>query len=109
MGDHYRDFSEHYFTDRYENEWGASYNFDGEASRPVRNFTVGNAVYRVRDFHIDGLRIDAAQAMFGASNEHIIAEITHAVRAAAAPRKAYVVVENQSQERRMIESPDRGG
>lgn len=109
MGDRYRAFSEHYFTDRYENEWGASFNFDGEASRAVRDFIVGNAVYWIRDFHLDGLRIDAAQAMFDASDEHIIAEITRAVRAAAAPRKVYVVVENQSQERRMIETRDRGG
>lgn len=109
LGDHYRQYSEHYFTDRYENEWGASFNYDGEHARPVRDFIVGNAVYWVSDFHIDGLRIDAAQAMFDASNEHIIAEITRSVREAAGHRDAFVVVENQPQEHRMIDPPERGG
>jgi maltooligosyltrehalose trehalohydrolase len=109
IGDHYRAYSEHYFTTRYENEWGASFNFDGEGSRAVRDFVTGNAVYWIRDFHLDGLRIDAAQAMFDASEEHILAEITRSVRAAAGGRATYVVVENQPQEHRMIDPPERGG
>lgn len=109
IGDHYRAYSEHYFTTRYENEWGASFNYDGEGSRAVRDFVTGNAVYWIRDFHLDGLRIDAAQAMFDASEEHILAEITRSVRAAAGGRATYVVVENQPQEHRMIDPPERGG
>jgi maltooligosyltrehalose trehalohydrolase len=109
VGDHYRTYSEHYFTDRYKNEWGASFNFDGEGARAVRDFIVGNAAYWIRNFHIDGLRIDAVQATFDASDDHIIAEITRAVRAAAGSRQTYVVVENQPQERRMIDQPERGG
>ncbi|MET3925593.1 alpha-amylase family glycosyl hydrolase [Devosia sp. 2618] len=109
LGDHYHAYSDHYFTTRYENEWGASFNFDGEGSRAVRDFIVGNAVYWVRDFHLDGLRIDAAQAMFDASDDHIIAEISRSIRAAAGSRQLYLVVENQPQEHRMIDSPERGG
>lgn len=109
LGDHYRAYSDHYFTDRYENEWGASFNYDGGNARPVRDFIIGNAVYWVRDFHFDGLRIDAAQAMFDASSEHIIAEITRAVREAAGPRQVYVLVENQPQQHLMIDPPERGG
>ena len=109
LGDHYRAYSEHYFTDRYENEWGASFNYDGENARPVRDFIIGNAVYWVRDFHFDGLRIDAVQAMFDASSEHIVAEMTRAVREAAGPRRVYVVVENQPQQHLMIDAPARGG
>lgn len=109
LGDHYAAYSEHYFTDRYENEWGASFNYDGEHASAVRDFIVGNAVYWIRDFHLDGLRIDAAQAMFDNSAEHIITEITRAIREVATERQVYVVVENQPQERRMIEAPERGG
>lgn len=109
LGDHYRAYSDYYFTSRYENEWGASFNFDGEGARAVRDFIIDNAVYWIRDFHLDGLRIDAVQAMFDSSERHILAELTEAVREAAKPRSAYVVVENQPQERRMIESPDIGG
>lgn len=109
LGDHYRGYSDHFFTDRYENEWGASFNYDGEGSRAVRDFIVGNAVYWVEQFHLDGLRIDAVQALFDASPEHILSEIARAVRAAAAPRTAYMVVENQPQERAMIAPLEAGG
>lgn len=109
IGDHHRNFSEDYFTDRYENEWGASFNFDGDNSRPVRDFIIQNAVYWIRDFHIDGLRLDATQAMFDSSDEHIIAELTRNVRAVAPDKPIYVIAENHPQDRVLIESPDEGG
>lgn len=109
LGDHYRAYSEHYLTTRYENEWGPSFNYDGQGARAVRDFIVGNAVCWIADFHLDGLRIDAAQAMHDASDDHIIAEITRSVRAAGGARQTYVVVENQPQEHRMIDSPEHGG
>ncbi|QQR34835.1 malto-oligosyltrehalose trehalohydrolase [Devosia oryziradicis] len=109
LGDHYRAYSEHYFTDRYENEWGASFNYDDDGARGVRDFIIGNAVYWIRDFHFDGLRLDAVQAMFDSSEQHIVAEITQAVREAAGGRQVYVLVENQPQEHLMIDPPDRGG
>ena len=108
-GDHFRAYSDHYFTDRYKNEWGASFNFDGEGSQAVRDFTIANAVMWVEDFHIDGLRLDATQAMFDSSDEHIIAELTRAVRAAAGDRTVYVVAENHPQDRLLIEPPAEGG
>ncbi len=109
LGDHFRAYSDQFFTEAYENEWGASFNFDGEGARAVRDFIIGNAVYWVKEFHLDGLRIDAAQAMFDGSETHIIAELAEAVRAAAAPREAYIVVENQPQEHLMIDPADAGG
>jgi maltooligosyltrehalose trehalohydrolase len=109
LGDHYTAYSAHYFTKRYENEWGASFNYDGHGARAVRDFIVSNAIYWIKDFHLDGLRIDAAQAMFDASDEHIIAEITRSVREAGGTRQTYIVVENQPQEHRMIDPPERGG
>ncbi|WP_449394380.1 malto-oligosyltrehalose trehalohydrolase [Devosia riboflavina] len=109
LDDHYRAYSDLYLTSRYENEWGAGFNFDGQGARAVRDFIIGNAVYWISDFHIDGLRIDAVQAMFDSSEEHILAELTTAVRAAALPRTVYMAVENQPQQRRMIEAPATGG
>ena len=109
LGDHYRTYADHYFTDKYENEWGATFNFDGPGARAVRDFTVGNAEYWIRDFHLDGLRIDATQALFDSSGEHIIAEIARACRAGAENRAVYLLAENQPQDRRLIEAPDAGG
>lgn len=109
LGDHYRAFSEHYFTTRHENEWGASFNYDGESARAVRDFIIGNAVYWITDFHIDGLRVDAVQALADESQPHILTELIGAVRKAAEGRSIYIVVENQPQERLMIAPPDEGG
>lgn len=109
LGDHYRAYSDHFLTSRSEDQWGAGFNFDAEGSRAVRDFIIDNAVYWIRDFHLDGLRVDAVQAMFDSSDRHILAELAEAVREAAKPRSAYIVVENQPQERRMIESPGIGG
>lgn len=109
LGEHYHAYSDHYLTSREEDEWGSGFNFDGEHAQAVRDFIIGNAVYWIREFHIDGLRIDAVQAMIDGSEDHILSALTRAVREAASPRSAYVVVENQPQERRMIEAPENGG
>lgn len=111
LGNHFAAYSEHYFTSRYEIEWGAGFNFDDyeHGAGAVRDFIVGNAVYWVAEFHLDGLRLDAVQAMHDSSDKHIVAEIIGAVRAASEPRTAYFVVENQPQQRQMIEIPAQGG
>ena len=109
LGQLYGAYSEHYFTKRHESEWGPSFNFDDEAARAVRDYIIGNAIYWIEDFHLDGLRIDAVQAMIDTSSLHIVAELTDAVRRAGGPRRTYVAVENQPQERRMIDRPVDGG
>ena len=77
--------------------------------RRAREFVVQNAVYWVREFHFDGLRLDATQALFDDSETHIIAEIADAARAAAPERQLFMVAENQPQDRRLVESRDIGG
>lgn len=109
LGDHYGAYSDRFFTDRHENEWGPSFDFDGDHSRPVRDFVVDNAVYWITEFHLDGLRIDAVQAMIDTSEHHIVAELTAAVRRCAGDRKTYVLVENQPQQQRMVAKPSDGG
>ena len=47
-----------YFTDKHHTEWGEAINFDGPAG-PVRDFVAENAAYWIREFHLDGLRLDA--------------------------------------------------
>ena len=108
-GNYLKEFSATYFTDRYRNEWGEPINFDGEDSRPVRDFVVANAGYWIDEFHLDGLRLDATQQMFDASPRHILAEIGERVRAAAHGRATYVVAENEPQLARIARPPAQGG
>lgn len=109
LGDSYSTYSTSYLTRTHDTEWGAGFNFDGEGARAVRDFIVGNAVYWVSDFHLDGLRIDAVQAMVDDSEEHILVEIGRAARLAAGPRTLYLTVENQPQQRAMVDAPETGG
>jgi maltooligosyltrehalose trehalohydrolase len=48
-----------YFTKRYATPWGEAVNLDGPDSDEVRRFLVDNALMWLRDYHLDGLRIDA--------------------------------------------------
>ncbi|MDZ7733580.1 MAG: hypothetical protein U5R31_11250 [Acidimicrobiia bacterium] len=52
-----------YFTDQYVTPWGPAVNFDGAGSDGVRRYLVENAVRWIRDFHLDGLRLDAVHAI----------------------------------------------
>jgi maltooligosyltrehalose trehalohydrolase len=64
----------------------------------VRAFFIENARYWVREFHVDGLRLDATQQIFDRSPRHVLAEVSAAAREAAAPRRILLVAENESQD-----------
>ncbi|HTL70149.1 MAG TPA: malto-oligosyltrehalose trehalohydrolase [Candidatus Eisenbacteria bacterium] len=110
-GNYLREFSDDYFTDRYRNDWGPALNFDGPASRPVREYFVRNAAYWISEFHLDGLRLDATQNIEDAGDPHVIAEIAEAARAAAARarRKILVIAENELQDTRLLVPAAEGG
>ncbi len=108
-GNYLKCFSESYFTDRYKNEWGEAVNFDGPDSGPVREFVLANARYWTEEYHLDGLRLDATQQMFDASDVHILAAITREVRRAGGRRNTIVIGENEPQHARLVRPPERGG
>ena len=68
-----------YFTDRYSTPWGKAINYDDADCDPVREWVLQSAVGLVRDFGIDGLRLDAIHAIFDASAEHIVAAVARRV------------------------------
>jgi maltooligosyltrehalose trehalohydrolase len=90
-------FSPHYFSRRYRTDWGAPFNFDGDHNAGVRDFIIGNACYWVREFHLDGFRLDATQSIFDASQIHVLAELTQRARVVAQPRRIIFVAENEPQ------------
>ena len=108
-GNYLKSFAPHYFTSRYENEWGEAINFDGNDAGPVREFFLTNAGYWIDEFHLDGLRLDATQQIFDASTPHILTEIARRVRQAARGRSTFLVAENEPQHVRLVKSEDEGG
>jgi maltooligosyltrehalose trehalohydrolase len=108
-GNYLLQFSEDYFRDSRQTEWGEPLNFDGASSEHVRAFYKANARYWIEEFHMDGLRLDATQSIFDDSDVHILAEIAREVRRAASGRATFIVAENEPQHTRLVRTPERGG
>ena len=102
-------FSKDYFSERYKNEWGDALNFDGPNAEPVREFFLSNAAYWIDEFHLDGLRLDATQQIFDASEVHLLADLSQRVEAVAPERHKYLVAENERQEARLVRPLHAGG
>src|SRR6185312_8070655 len=96
-GNYLTQFSDDYFHREHSTEWGDAINFDGDNSGPVREFFSGNVEYWIREFHFDGLRFDATQAIRDKSREHILSEMAGAARSAAGTREIILVAENEEQ------------
>lgn len=107
-GNYLRRFSPHYLSTE-PTEWGEAINYDGEQSGPVRELVIANACEWVREFHLDGLRLDATQSIFDGSERHVLAELAAAVRAAAAGRKVLVIAENEPQRASNLLPVEEGG
>ena len=96
-----------YFTHKHETPWGASLNVDDAQSDPVREWVCQSAEQWARDFHFDGLRLDAIHAIVDSSPEHLVAEIArrvHAVRPGA-----LVIAESGLNDPRVTRVPEIGG
>jgi maltooligosyltrehalose trehalohydrolase len=102
-------FSRRYASDRYRTDWGPAPNFDGPGSGPVREYFLANAAYWIDEFHLDGLRLDATQNIYDASEDHILAAMARRVRAAAKGRATLLVAENEPQHSQLVRGQDEGG
>ena len=71
-----------YFTDVATTDWGPAVNLDGPGSDFVRGFVLDNAEQWVTGYGVDGLRLDAVQALFDRSSVHILEELAARVHAA---------------------------
>ncbi len=100
-----------YFTSRHKTPWGDAINYDDDGSLPVRRFIVENALYWLCEYHLDGLRLDAARTICDDSRQHIVAEI--AARAhqfgAAEGRTIIVAVESDENLPRYVLPVEKGG
>lgn len=94
---------------REASEWGQALNFDEAGSEFMRALVTDNAAYWIDEFHLDGLRLDATQAISDRSPRHVVTELVEAARAAAAGKRIFVVAENEPQKSRFVRSIDRGG
>lgn len=100
-----------YFSEHHQTNWGPAVNLDGPDSHEVRRFVIDNALMWLRDFHADGLRLDAVHAIVDDSAVHILEELAQEVRALATHlgRPLFVVAESDRNDPRFVRSRDAGG
>ncbi len=92
-----------FFNPDHQTPWGAAINYDGDQARTVRDFMIGNALYWVREFHADGLRMDAIHAIRDDSPQHIAQEVCAALRdGPGRTRHVHVVLENDTNQARWL-------
>jgi maltooligosyltrehalose trehalohydrolase len=96
-----------YFTNKHETPWGASLNVDDPHCDAVREWVCQSAEQWVRDFHLDGLRMDAIHAIVDSSPEHLVAEVARRVHAARPG--ALVIAESGLNDPRVMRVPEIGG
>jgi maltooligosyltrehalose trehalohydrolase len=96
----------------YQTAWGSDVvNFDGPGSDEVRRFVIDNALMWLRDYHCDGLRLDAVHAIIDQSATHILEALAVEVNALAAHvgRPLFLIAESDLNAPRMVRSIDAGG
>jgi len=100
-----------YFTTEIRTPWGDGVNLSGPESREVRRFFIDNALMWLRDYHFDGLRLDAIHALADESTLHFLEELATEVRhlESALDRPLWVIAESDLNDPRLIRAPDFGG
>lgn len=91
-GNYIAGYAPEFFHPERHTPWGAAIAYDASA---VRAFLVGNALYWLRDFHLDGLRLDAVDhIMDDNSDEELLFEIARRVRAEITDRPIHLMTED---------------
>jgi maltooligosyltrehalose trehalohydrolase len=100
-----------YFSDHYHTPWGPAVNFDGPHSGEVRRFFCDNALMWLRDYHFDGLRLDAVHAIFDMSARPFLEQLGDEVQQLGqqTKRRLVVIAESDLNDPRLIRPRERGG
>lgn len=97
------------FTDKHHTPWGNAINLDDVYSEGVRGFFIDNALHWLREYHFDGLRLDATHALVDDSEEHFLKELAHAVADLEDGPRRYLIAEDSRNLNHIIRPWDDGG
>ena len=91
--------------------WGQAMNFDGPGSDGVRQFFIENARMWLRDYHIDGLRLDAVHAIIDSSAMHFLEELSESIRELEIEvgRHLVLIAESDLNDPRVVTRTELGG
>ncbi|GAA4606954.1 malto-oligosyltrehalose trehalohydrolase [Actinoallomurus liliacearum] len=100
-----------YFTDAHQTPWGPAVNVDQAGSDEVRAYILGNALMWLRDYHLDGLRLDAVHAIRDQRALHLLEELAASVSrlSARTGREMFLIAESDLNDPRLVTSREAGG
>ncbi|MNO82424.1 Malto-oligosyltrehalose trehalohydrolase [compost metagenome] len=99
QGNYLGRYASRFFHKDQTTPWGSAIDF---GAPEVREYFIGNAEMWVRDYRVDGLRIDAVHAI---SDKEFLHELATRVRAVAEGRHLHLVLENEDNQAALL----RGG
>lgn len=100
-----------YITDRHRTPWGDAMNMEQEGSDQVRRFFIDNAIMWMRDFHVDGLRLDAIHEIIDRSAIHFLEQLSAEVDnlSAAVGRRLVLIAESDLNDPKIVKPIEAGG
>ncbi len=100
-----------YLTDAHKTPWGGAVNLEDAGSREVRRFFLDNALMWMRDFHIDGLRLDAVHALVDRSAIHFLEQLAAETETLSAilARQLVLIAESDLNDPRIVTPREAGG
>ena len=101
-------FSPDYFTETALDAVGRALNSTATGSELVRRFVIDNALHWIREYHVDGLRLDATHALVDDEPAHFVTELARARARSASTGRSSLIAEDHRNLRGMIDDP-RGG
>src|SRR5581483_3885069 len=91
--------------------WGTAINYDDAGSDFVRRYAIDNALYWIREYRVDALRLDAIHAIYDFSAKHILRQLKEEVDtfSKAIKRPVYLIAESDLNDPKVIDPPGKGG
>ena len=100
-----------YLTEDHTTPWGPAVNLDRAGSDEVRRYIIDNALMWLRDYHVDGLRLDAVHALVDERATHLLEELAVEVEALGAQlrKPLFLIAESDLNDPMVVTSREAGG
>jgi maltooligosyltrehalose trehalohydrolase len=109
-GNYLREFGG-YISHQHRTPWGDAPDFEGDGPVSMKDFVIANASYWLKEYRLDGLRLDAVHCMIDTSVPHVVTEIGQAVQALRdeVKRPIHLIGESNIYDHHLLMPLDQGG